>query len=111
MQAPAISPHSLAFVKRNRYGASRTDGLKHLVALVHDKVLHLVKLQRLLAEQAEDTAGGAHEDMRRSVLEGLTVLDDGHTCKRDRSLWLVLHPNQDRHCFTRSTNLRRTRPS
>lgn len=98
-----ISPHSLAFTKSyNRNGVERTDGLEHLVALVHDKVLHLVELQRLLAEQAEDAAGGAHEDVRRGVLQGLTVLDDGHTCKPGQIVLVSIFAPQRGQALLRS---------
>ena len=63
-------------------GATRAnalaEGFEHAVALVEDEVLQLLELEVLAAQQAEDAAGRAHDDVRRGGLERRLVRGDGH---------------------------------
>ena len=54
------------------------EGFEHAVALVEDEVLQLLELEVLAAQQAEDAAGRAHDDVRRGGLERRLVRGDGH---------------------------------
>jgi hypothetical protein len=43
----------------------RTSDLEHLVALVHDEVLHLVHLEVAILDQAENAAWCTNDDVLR----------------------------------------------
>ena len=70
--------------------AAHVKGVEHLVALVEHKVLDALEVERLGADEAEDAARGADDDVRAVLLQGLLVLVDGHAAEEDGDLE-VLH--------------------
>ena len=59
-----------------------TQLFQHLVALVEHKVLEILDGQLLGAGEGEDTAGGAHHDVRAVVLQHLLILGDGEAAEK-----------------------------
>ena len=58
-----------------------TNLIKHLVALVEDKVLDVLELQGTLLDESKDTTRGADQDVGAELLvaENVLISLDGHT--------------------------------
>ncbi len=63
-----------------------TDVFEHLIALIEDEHLEVVKVERLVLSEMEDTAGGTNNNVRcLGSLEHLLVLLEGLTTENNLS--------------------------
>ena len=71
------------------YTLELTQLLQHFVALIQDKVLDVLGVERLVLDQGQDPPRGTHHDVRAVVLQHLLVLLDADTTKEDGDLDVV----------------------
>ncbi len=63
-----------------------TELLKHLVALVENEVLDVLQVELLAADEGQDAAGGADDNVGAVGLQDLLVLGDGQSTEEDTDL-------------------------
>lgn len=63
-----------------------TQLFQHFVALVEDEMLQVLQVELLVADESENAAGCADDDVRDGGLKSLLVLLDRHAAEEDRNL-------------------------